>query len=367
MNTFRIASISFFALSAVACLPPAALNAPATPDGDEARAPAAPAAPRDPRIQALATKAAACKVEDEHFDDECEAFKAWQDAEDEFADDRGDATLLAMYEDPDPKMRLLATHKSISSGFLAQSANLARFRAVFAKEKLVPVRSEQARLFARLSASQPEVVATWKQMSEDPASEVRHSFGFHLSQPNPEALAISRKLANDPDEHVREGALSGLGMATSFGKNEPACQALIELLGREDDVRGHVQWTASATSCASVPGPLLASLLARTADPEKLDRGVIRYSLALDNLCDSTIATADQKRKAFEAARRLVDAKVKSNRWSGVKALAKCDPAQGKTLLVKLTSDQDKWVAREAKEALAKLAAKGKAAPAPKK
>jgi HEAT repeat protein len=361
----RFAFFSFVSLAAVACMPPGAVRAPDGSGGDGASAEGTVPGARDPRIQALATKAAACKLEDGSFDDECEAYKAWKDADEEFEEGKGDATLLAMFEDADPKMRVLATHKSMSSTFLEQPATFPRLRAVLAKEKVLEVRKELARIFVKLPGDRPEVVAVWKQLATDPDAEVRHTLGFYLSQGHPEALAVSMKLMNDPEERVREGALSGIGMATSFGKNEPACQALVELLRKDDDVRGHTQWTAAATSCKSVSPPLLASLLARTADAAKLEKGIVGYSLALDMFCaDNSSATADQKKRAFEAAKRLVDPKVKTNRWAGVKSLAKCDPVAGKALVAKLVADKDATVSKEAKETLAKIGAKS--APAKK-
>lgn len=346
-----LTSLSF---AGAACMPPVAAHAPSGESSPSGPAPSG----RDPAIQALAAKAAACSFEDGAFDEECDAYKAWSEAEEPFEDGKGDATLVSMLEDADEKVRLLATKKSPSPAFVEQPAIRQRLRAAFAKEKNEEVRREHVRIFAKMSAKQPEVVALWQELAKHPSVEVRHTLGFYLSQPHPAALAVSRTLASDPEARVREGALVGIQMATDFGKNEPACQALVEILGREDDLDGHVAWTASSTYCASVQAPLLASLLAHTSDAARVDRGVVRYSLAVDAFCrEGSLATPDQKRKAFEVARRLVDPKVRSNRSSAVKSLASCDPVAGKPLVAKLAGDKDASVVREAKEALAKLAA----------
>jgi HEAT repeat protein len=67
------------------------------------------------------------------------------------------------------------------------------------------------------------------------------------------------------------------------------------------------------------------------------------------------------KKKGFELARRLVDAKVPdpNTRRSALDVLVRCDPAGAPAVLGALAKDKDKFVAEGAKKALDALKAKG--------
>jgi hypothetical protein len=103
-----------------------------------------------------------------------------------------------------------------------------------------------------------------------------------------------------------------------------------------------------------------AELDKRTKDPSKITNAVgISYGLAASDLCRQETPPA-MKKKAFELAKRLTDAKVPdaNTRRSALGVLTRCDPAGAAAVLGALAKDKDKFVAEGAKKELDALKAK---------
>jgi hypothetical protein len=107
----------------------------------------------------------------------------------------------------------------------------------------------------------------------------------------------------------------------------------------------------TSSRCAGRKEQVAAELTKRVADPSKITNAVgIEYALAVDGLCGQ-VPSAELRKKGFEIAKKLTDAKVPDakTRRASLSALASCDPAAGAKILGALAKDRDKLVAEAAK------------------
>jgi hypothetical protein len=318
---------------------------------------AAPA--KDPKIVALANAAAKCKYEDNYFDEECKAYKTWRDEEKLFEEGKGDATLLAMLEDKDVKMRVLATDHGFDSfeKIVADKGNAARVIAVAKTESHPTV----ARVFGNyLSRIDFEKLGMEKEIEgflKHPSNDLRAALGFHMyaSKQSPFRLEFTKKLLADAEPKVVADALKGLSMGAARGKAPEACKLMGEQIARPE---GDALWQVASSDCKSIYDALGAELLKRSTDPVKAAKEGVGMSLAIGSMCRS--GEAAHKAKGFLAAKALTDAKIKNVnvRTAGVSELAVCDKTAAKPVLTLLAKDGDKYVAEAATKELKKLDAK---------
>jgi hypothetical protein len=147
---------------------------------------AAPTLTRDPKIMQLATAAAACKWEDDHFvdEDECAAYKAWKDEEDLFADGKGNDTLFAMLGDPDVKMRILATEKSIDEErkYFSDRGKAAQLLALVKAEQNEEVARDLTRYVTRLDAEALGIESDVLALAKSPITGVRKGLSSIIAE-----------------------------------------------------------------------------------------------------------------------------------------------------------------------------------------
>jgi hypothetical protein len=314
---------------------------------------AAPA--KDPKIVALAGAAAKCKFEDNYFDEECKAYKAWRENEKLFEEGKGDATILAMFEDADVKMRLLASEKGFDEGdkVVADKGNVTRLLAVLKKETHPSIGRSLTSYVTRSDFEKHGLVDDVRALTKHTVKEVRDSLGFHVyaDKQSPVRLEITKTLLGDSDPKVAESAMKGLSMGAARGKAPEACKMVGEQIGKSADML----WSMSTSGCSSVFDALAAELLKRSTDANVAAKDGVTLGLAISFMCKD--ASPAQKTKGFNAAKALTDAKVKNAnaRTSGISAAAACDKAASKPLFTALSKDSDKLVADKATKELPNL------------
>jgi hypothetical protein len=316
---------------------------------------AAPAA-KDPKIVALAGAAAKCKFEEQYFDEECKAYKAWTENDKLFEEGKGNVTILAMFEDADVKMRVLASDKGFDGGetFFADKTNLARFIAAAKKETHPQVARSFASYISRSDIEKVGLGDELKALAKHPLAEFRASLGFNLyaSKQSPLRLEVTKMLLADADPKVPADALKGLSMGANRGKAPEACKLMGEQISRPD---GDALWQVGTSGCTTVFDALATELVKRSAAPDVAAKQGVGLSLAIGAMCRD--GNAAQKTKGFTAAKSLSDAKVKNPnaRTASMSAAVACDKAAAKTLLTTLSKDSDKFVAERATKELTNL------------
>ncbi len=315
---------------------------------------AAPA--RDPKIMALANAAAKCKFEDEYFDNECKAYTAWTDEEKLFEDNKGDATLLSMLEDPDLKLRTLAVAKGIPAAAFSTKPLVEKLLALGKTEKSKVILHDLGSLSARVDLEKHGLVGKLAELAAHPEASFRDPFAFHVyaDKQTPERLAIVKVLVTDKDAKVRKSAYTTLSMGAQRAKdNTEACKLMGAQLDKTDETHGDMLWSAGSSKCMSIYETLGSTLVKRAADLALVEKHGVSYSLSISFMCSNGGAKA----KGFVAAKMLTDAKVKNSnvRAAAVDCLASCDPVAAKPVLAALAKDKEKYVAERATKELAKL------------
>ncbi len=272
--------------SASGAAPPAA--APSAAPSAEASAEAAPApGGRDPAIAALAKAALGCKFEDDAFDAECPAFKAWDSEEALFADDHGDDTLFSMLGDPDVKVQALATHKDITHPYWEDKGHAEALFALGKAAKSERVAGHLGGYAAMVNAEELGLGAALKDVARHAASPAfRKALAFHLnSYVQTKTVAEADEiLIADPDPEVADAAVEAL--TRGGDTSEPVCKLLVKQLTRSDALHATALWGGASTSCAGVKEQVAVELAKRIADPRKLTQTVGReYAYAASGLC----------------------------------------------------------------------------------
>jgi hypothetical protein len=388
VSTPILLALSLSSVLALGCAstPVATPATPAEKDtaapADSAKPDAPPAAPaagaRDPKIVALAKAALACKFEDDYFDDDCAAYKAWNDNEELFDEHKGDETIFSMYADSDVKIRILASRHGLPQSFFEDKARATRLFDISKAETNATVAHDLGRYVANVDAEKLGLGNELKALAKHPQKTFRDGLAFYLisTYQSPIALEVEQMLINDEDERVRETAVSALSTGGVTPGIEPICKLLTAQLKNPDaSLAGSALWAGTSSKCPGMKEQVAAELDKRTADPSKIQNSFgIRYSLAVDGLCGYG-TTPEQQKKGFAIAKRLVDPKVPdpNTRRSSLRTLAKCDPVAAQPILKSLAKDKEKFVAdgvasalkdaKEYQEKAKKDAAEAKAKP----
>lgn len=316
-------------------------------------------APRDPKIDKLAKGALDCKVEDEVFDEECAAYKAWVEEEPLFAEGKGNATILAMLEDADVKVRLLAAARGFedAKAFMADKDNAVRLFAIAKKETSATVGHELGGWVTHVDVRKAGLEKELKAFAKHPVAKFREALAFYLVSRNqsPVAVEVVTLLIDDPEVSVRERAIGSLSTGGMTPATEPICKLLTKQLARADELAASALWAGSSSQCKGMDEQVVAELEKRVADPSKIGHGGIRFSLAAGGVCGRT-KSPELKQKAFEVLRKLSDPKVDApTRGATLDDFARCDRAGAEKILASLARDKDKSLAASASKELAAL------------
>jgi HEAT repeat protein len=318
---------------------------------------AAPA--RNPAIAKLAKQAAACKY-DGGFDDDCAAYKAWNDEENLFADGKGNDTLFSMLGDPDEKTRVLASKKSIDDpkAYFADKTRATQLVALAGKA----TDAETARtLVGYVCAVDPEKVglaAPILALAKHPQADARQQLAGIISKnQGATAVAILTQLVDDSDKSVRSHAISDLSTGGITPAAPGVCALLGKQLGRTDDVAGDALWAGASSKCAGMNKQVITELEKRVAAPSKItNANGVGYALAASGLC-TLYSAPELKPRAFAVAKALSSPKITdpNTRSASLNAISSCGGADAGPVIKALTQDKDASFAKRAAETLARM------------
>jgi HEAT repeat protein len=318
--------------------------------------PTSSALERDPKIMQLAKGAATCTFEDDRFDDDCAGYKAWKEEDDLFSEGKANETLFAMLGDPDVKMRVLATDKSIDNEYFDDHAKVARLIALVKAEHDDAVARDLMQYLTKTDVDKLGVASEISALAKSPSATVRTSLASIISRnQGPTAIAILRTLLEDSDHDVRREAISSLSTGGITPGVESVCKLLGEQIARTDDLAGDALWAGSSSKCSGMDKRVIDELKKRVADPSQVTNAVgIGYQLAVSGVCRRT-SSPELKKAGFAIAKALVSPAVKDSntRRSALDALVTCDPTGAVAVVRSLTTDKEKFVADGAKKILA--------------
>lgn len=330
--------------------------APSSAAAASASAPAPAARPVEPRVEALAKAALPCKGT-LGFDSGCAGFKAWRDAQADFANGKGDASLVAMLADPDEWTRLLAASQLNRYGkvFPKDKALAADVLAAAEKEKSKLLDRELGEAVGRIAVRETGTMDRVKALVKAPSASEKLRSGvvsqLLMSNPDDEAVYdLVRDAVNDPDKTVAFWALHGFWMGGG-GRPDATCQVFFDHLEDPDEsVAGEAQsslgWYHKG-NCATRYDALLDVLEKRT----KSGTGDATKAMwAAQHLCEDEKATAKQKKRAADVARAFAGAKggPPAARADALGSVVACDPAGGKAFAAKFKSDPERFVSDKA-------------------
>ncbi len=333
---------------------PAVSAAPAA----AAAAPAAAPGARDPKIAELAKAALACKFEDESFDDECPAYKAWSEEETLFEEGHGDDTILSMLGDPELKVRLLAAEKDITEAYWENGDRVKTLVALGKAEQNEKLSQKLGMLASTVDWQKHGMGDALKDLARHAPQPFRRALAYHLnaSFQTPIVVEVDQILIEDPDQHVADTAVEGLGHGHT---TEPLCALLKAQMIRNDFRHSTALWAGSSVKCAGMKEVVAAELAKRIADPSHVTRETgWDYIRAARNVCRAE--SPEVQKKGFELAKKLIDVKITDvqTRRHAVDTVVECDPKAGPALLGTLLKDKD--IGKDAKEALDALKKKPK-------
>lgn len=316
----------------------------------------------DPDIAALAAKAKTCAFEDGHFQYDCPAIKEWErDNDDLFEGGAGNATILSMLEDPDPRTRTLAVARGFSSGraFFADKKRAARLLAVVDKERDPKLVARYGKLVAMIDGRKL-FGAELKALAKHPSSDFRSSFAAEAlpQYPTDYSVELVKTFLEDPDDSVKRAAIRSLGNSR-VRPAEAICTTLRGQLTRNDKLAQDALEAATSSKCPGITEIVMKELEKRTADPAKAGaKDSLDLTSALGSLCWRGSDEDPIKKRAFDVVLKV--APKTEDVWRRRRSLdlfARCDKARAKEALTPYLKDPEKDVVENAKEELKNLEA----------
>lgn len=320
----------------------------------------APKTVREPKIMKLAKAAASCKLTDQKWiDRECAAFVKWSDERVLFEGGKGDATILSLIEDENPRLREVALLKGFQKrdDFLSDKENARRFLHAALRETDENV----GRLFggqvgyvdAEKTGLQGELYA----LAKHPNTELRSSLAFTLLPKRVSALNldVAHRLMYDEDKTVQRNAVSSLSSGGIVKGAPEVCQLLGQQLKRRDAAGAEAHWTVASSWCKDLFPVLLTSLEKRVGKLGRDDPFDTRYALAAQDSCHprpefDAATLASMRKRAFAIGEKIITLKETMHRVFGMDLLSRCDPAAARPILERLTKDPDSYVAEQARK-----------------
>jgi HEAT repeat protein len=318
---------------------------------------AAPA--RNPAIAKLAKQAAACKYEG-YFDEDCAGYKAWNDEETLFADGKANDTLFSMLSDPDEKIRVLASKKSIDDpkAYFADKGRATQLVALAGKATDAETARTLAGYVCEVDPEKVGLAAPILALAKHPVAEARQQLaGIIERNQGKTAVAIITQLVDDTDKSVRSHAISDLSGGGITPGGPAVCALLSKELSRTDDTAGDALWAGASSKCAGMDKQVITELEKRVAAPTKItNANGVGYALAASRLC-SLYSTPEYKPRAFAVAKALSSPKITdpNTRSASLGAISSCGGADAGPVLKALTQDKDARFAKTAAETLARM------------
>ncbi len=346
-------------VAASATVAPAASSAAAVPS-------AAPKAdpPADP-VKLAIKKASACPDWDgTSVPYGCEDYKTLSDLP-ALKDGAADATLVALLDDPDPKIVSLAAHAIRADGraFRTDTAMAEKIVAMLEAGKgddslLENLAQAAGAVDAEKTKLGPRLLELAKKI---PKPNVRASFISAGQFHNSDLLyPVTAELArSEPNAELRRAAIGSFWVGTPSDKHEEVCKLWVSI---GEDPKTPDSLASSALDYAAWnPNPCEKQFDAIGKVLDKKLKGKVEESSwvsAGSHLVGQSKLPAPLKKKVVNLLKGVAS-DVKNNsmpRLYAMDGVLKGDPAAGKALLAKLSKDKDEYVKKRAVEATAEAA-----------
>ena len=302
----------------------------------------------DPSVLLLLRKALACKWEATGASEWCDDVKAWREARETFEHGSNDATLVTLLGDVDDRVRLLAATNLAVFGQRYRTDKALAGSVVRAgeTERSVRVAAHLGAALARIDVEKTELFDRVRAIAAKHALvALRVALVLALAHENPSSMSaftLTLDLLRDPDKEVRAAALSALWTCGARHPDE-ACRAWREHIddGEDDDLAARAtDYLTWAGTCQAHYDALLDSE-ERRFKAGRTTRAP--FARSLGNLCEDPKATAAQRARATDLARRMAEQKTSDRdvRGAALAQVLRCDPANGKTFVQKYATDDD--------------------------
>jgi hypothetical protein len=315
----------------------------------------------DAAIVAAAKKAMACtwKGDSTSFDTDCADWKAWTATNDIYTTAGSDGTFINMVEDPDVKVRLLASeHLGYDSDrkWVSDAALSSRVIAAAAAETQPHYEVDAlGKAVARVQYAKTGNWAAAKKALEGTAlaSMRRNALDWLLdfNETNSDVWDWVKSKTKDADKNTAEGAVYGfVGLTT---RRAEACKVWADLLA-DDRVGGDcASDICSQGECTAFFDPTLDATEGRAKSGNAPDSD---WPIAMSNLARNVKASDAQKKRADTILNELatnthVEGYVRA---SAIRNMYEVDHAKGKALAARFIHDKDSSIESAAKDVLAK-------------
>lgn len=300
----------------------------------------------DKKVVALVRKAEKCSWTSSGYAFGCPELRAFMNAP-ELRDGKADPTLVNMLGDEKVELRHLAAEALASHGKFGGDKGLSeRILAAAVQEVGPAVGPGLGRSIGRIDPKLGLDEHVLKLAKDHTIPELRASLaGTMLWTSSPERFELVLSLAkSDKEKEVRRRALSALFLGTPADRRADACKTWLSVTGEPDaDLASesfvHIaMW--SDGKCRDQYDAMLTRIEEMAGGGQVTRSGMGR---ALKYLHEQTAATETQKKRAVEAAKKVVTAKANDSlaRRTALELVLKADPAAGATIAKDLVDDPD--------------------------
>jgi hypothetical protein len=303
-----------------------------------------------------------CKFgDDDGFDADCAAFKAWTDLEEPFKEGKNDPTLVNLLEDDDKRVRLLGAMELEEHGERYKKEKPLADRVLDAgdKETLEIICAPLGGSIGETDLAASGAFERIAKMAKTHAQkEMRGRIVSRLLDNNKDsddAFRMTKEMTSDADLDVRVAAIEALSRGGDKFVTD-ACAALAAATKDNGEARvaaAAARKLAHMKKCADRYDLALSTMEAR------LTAGTLGYwyfCSALWNMCEDPHGTPDHRKRAIAIAKKVVEssAEDQATRLEALDAIVRCDTSGGyKAYLPKFKNDKDKQVADKAARLLA--------------
>ena len=321
------------------------------------------AAGNDPAVVALAKKALECPwiAQGPKFD--CPDRKGWESSE-LFKGGKNDATLVAMLEDGNEKVRWLAANRLAAAGSTYRGDKALADRALTAvlAEKGSLVGRAMGNVAGNIKLTELGLVEKARPLFKAPTpKDIRIGFLDQAQFNNRDAYyaAVVELAKGDPDKDVRMAAFGAFWTGTPNGKTAEVCQLWYDLSrDPNEDIGGHA---AYYLSFYMLNGGCSAKWDAMLDDIEKRGKaGTAKSSEwpgALYYMSGQKNVSSAQTSRAIAIAKIIAENTANGNsaRARALDVVGERDKAGAKAYLEKFANDPDSYIKGRAQELLKKL------------
>ncbi|HEY4180957.1 MAG TPA: hypothetical protein VGM90_29140 [Kofleriaceae bacterium] len=304
----------------------------------------------DPAIVALAKEGIKCKADGDRLEWNCDGFKAWRDSK-LFEDNKGDATLTNLLEDPDEKVRSLAVDR-FQHLAPKDPAQVKRMLAAAQLETSTIVAEWLGRSLGAADVAKAGVAADANKLIADSKSPELRNGLITGGASNAAYFDTILEVGNEStDVKLRHAAVEAFYNNTPEGKEADVCKMW---LGNVDNADAETAGAATSLegrvgSCKDNYDALLDKIDARQKNGTIANAEMVS---SLHWLNDGSSATDAQKKRAIDLGKAIASNEKlpQDARGGAVELLAPIDA----TYTAKFLKDKDDYVKGVAERALKK-------------